>query len=161
MLAGLRRVHTCFSSEQEVAQLRSGSPQTVLSMLEEIAKRRIHSMWITATHSLLYTFLLVYLGAFYICEQNTMKGGVCNFLSVTIIHVPWLNFNFHFVIAAESFSVFLTILIFGVVGDCYLYSHVRHNHQRKPYQDTLSLSRNLTSLGIMMSNIFSGKQCLY
>jgi hypothetical protein len=121
MLAGLRRVHTCFSSEEEVAQLRSGSPQTVLSMSEEMAKRRIHSMWITATHSLLYTFLLVYLGAFYVCEQNTMKGGVCNFLSVTIIHIPWLNFNFHFVIAA--ISVFLTILIFGIVGDCYHYEN--------------------------------------
>jgi hypothetical protein len=58
MLAGLRRVHTCFSEEEEVAQLRNGSPQTVLSMSEEMAKRRIHSMWITASHSLLYTFLL-------------------------------------------------------------------------------------------------------
>ena len=123
MVAGLMRVHNCFSSEEEVAQLRNGSPRTVLSMSEEMAKRRIHSVWITATHSLLYTFLLVYLGAFYVCEQNTMKGGVCNFLSVTIIHVPWLNFNFHFVIAAESFTIFLNFLILGIVGDCYHYEN--------------------------------------
>ena len=123
MLAGLMRIHKCFSSEEEVAQLRQSSPQTVLSMSEEMVKRRIRSMWITATHSILYIFLLVYLGAFYVCEQNTMKGGVCNFLSVTIIHVPWLNFNFHFVIAAESFTVFLNILIFGMVGDCYHYEN--------------------------------------
>ena len=123
MVAGLMRVHSCFSSEEEVAQLRNGSPQTVLSMSEEMAKRRIRSVWITVTHSLLYTLLLVYLGAFYVCEQNTMKGGVCNFLSVTIIHVPWLNFNFHFVIAAESFTIFLNFLILGIVGDCYHYEN--------------------------------------
>ena len=122
-LAGLMRVHKCFSSEEEVAQLRRSSPQTVLSMSEEMAKRRIQSVWITATHSLLYITLLIYLGAFYVCEQNTMKGGVCNFLSVTIVHVPWLDFNFHFVIAVESFSVFLNILIFGIVGDCYHYEN--------------------------------------
>ena len=122
MLAGLMRIHRCFSSEEEVAQLRS-CPEIVLSMSEEMVKRRIRSMWITATHSLLYVFLLVYLGAFYVCEQNTMKGGVCSFLSVTIIHVPLLNFNFHLVIAAESFTVFLNILIFGIVGDCYHYEN--------------------------------------
>ena len=123
ILAGLMRIHKCFSSEEEVAQLRSSSPKTVLSMSEEMVKRRIHSMWITATHSILCIFLIVYLGAFYVCEQNTMKGGMCNFLSVFIIHVPLLNFNFHFVIAAESFTVFLNILIFGVVGDCYHYEN--------------------------------------
>ena len=123
MLAGVMRVHKCFSSEEEVAQLRNSSPQTMLLMSEEMAKQRIQSMWITATHSLLYTFLLIYLGAFYVCEQNTMKGGVCSFLSVTIIHVPWFNFDLHFVIIAESFSVFLNILILGIVGDCYHYEN--------------------------------------
>ena len=118
----LMRIHENFSSEEEVTLLRHKS-DIVLSKSEEMAKRRIGSMWITVTHSFFMIFLLVYLGAFYVCEQNTMRGGVCNFLSVTIIHVPYLNINFHFIIAMESFTVLMNFLIIGVVGDCYNYEN--------------------------------------
>ena len=119
---GLMRIHNQFSSEEEVMLLRD-RPDIVVVMSEEMVKRRIRSMWITITHSFLYIFLLLYLGAFYVCEQHTVSGGVCDFLSVTIIHVPFLNLNLHFIIVVESFTILINFIIFGVVGDCYNYEN--------------------------------------
>ena len=118
----LMRIHNQFSSEEEVVLLRNKT-EIVVSMSEEMTKRRIRSMWITATHSCLYVFLLLYLGAFYVCEQNTVSGGVCDFLSVTIIHVPFLDINFHIIITTESLTILLNFIIFGVVGDSYNYEN--------------------------------------
>ena len=121
-LVGLMRIHKQFSSEEEIAFLRE-RPETIIAMSEEMTKRRIRSMWITVTHSVLLVLLGVYLGAFYVCEQNTMKGGVCKFLSVTIVRVPFLDFNVHLLIAIESLSFVVILLIYGIVGDCYNYEN--------------------------------------
>lgn len=121
-IRGLMRIHKQFSSEDEIMLLRN-TPNMVISMSEEMAKRRIRSMWITITHSFLLIFLLLYLGALYVCEQNTMRGGVCSFLSVTIFHVPFLGVNFHLMIAMESLTILINFLIIGAVGDCYNYEN--------------------------------------
>ena len=121
-LKGLMRIHKRFSSEEEVMSLRN-KPETVISMSEEMTKRRIRSMWITVTQSVLLVLLVLYLGAFYVCEQNTVKDGMCNFLALTIVQVPFLDSHFHFLIAIESMSILVIVLIFGVVGDCYSYEN--------------------------------------
>ena len=120
----LMKIHEKFSSAEEVTTLRGCREiQVLVTKSEEMAKRFIRSTWITIASSFLLVFFLVYLGAFYVCEQNTMKGGMCNFLAATIIKLPFLDINFHFLITTESLTVLLNAIIFGVVGDCYSYEN--------------------------------------
>lgn len=172
---GLMRIHEQFSSEDEVVFLRN-TPNMVISMSEKMAKRRIRSMWITITHSFLQIFLVVYLGAFYACEQNTMSGGVCNFLSVTIIHIPYLGVHFHFMIAMESLTVLINFLIIGVVGDCYNYENriatyamIIGGEVRKLFQeirrrwvvmDRLVCAMSVVMTGILALSISTGRPFL-
>ena len=121
----LMKVHEKFSSAEEVMLLRSRpAMRLIVSKSEEMAKRFIRSTWITIAHTFLLVFLFIYLGAFYVCEQNTVRGGMCSFLSVTIVHLPFIDVDFHFIITVESSSILLNSIIFGVVADCYHYENL-------------------------------------
>lgn len=118
----LLRVHDVFTSEEELMEVRERLPQ-VFKLTGEMIKRRIKMMWISLLHPALFIILLLYLGPFFVCEANTMNGGVCSFLNSTIVTIPVINRNFHFMILLESFSIFIILLLIGVTKDCYSYEN--------------------------------------
>ena len=116
------KVHNCFTSQEELMEVRDNLP-AMFRLTEEMIKRRIKTMWISLLHPALFIILLLYLGPFFVCEANTMKGGVCNFLSSTIVTLPIVNVNFHFIVLFESFSILIILLLIGVTMDCYAYEN--------------------------------------
>ncbi len=116
------KVHEKFSSEEEIAELRK-SPETVFKRSEEMTKRRIKAIWIPMTNAVFIVALLLYLGAFLLCESHTIQGGVCNSLGRTILTVPLVNVRIHFLIIMESFSVFVSLLLAGIAANCYYYEN--------------------------------------
>lgn len=119
------KVHKYFSSEEEVMEVmvHENNPQKVIAMSEEMLKRRVRAVWIPVLNAVLTVTLLLYLGAFLLCESNVIRGGVCNFLDKTIIRIPGINKNIHVMIIMESFSLFLITLSTGIVTNCYYYEN--------------------------------------
>ena len=115
-------VHEKFSSEEEIVELRK-SPENVFKRSEEMTKRRIKSIWIPMTNAAFLVALLLFLGAFLLCESNTIKGGVCNSLGRTILTLPLVNVQIHLIIIVESFSVFVSLLLAGIATNCYYYEN--------------------------------------
>ena len=115
-------VHDFFSSEEETEQIKNNKTK-IYELSEKMIKRKIQCMWITMLHSILHVSLLLYLGAFLVCEKNTLKGGVCDFLSASIVWIPFLQQDFHIIIALESFSIFIVLLVVGITIDCYSYEN--------------------------------------
>ena len=118
----LLKVHNVFTSEEELMEVRDNLPK-IFKLTGEMIKRRIKMMWISLLHPALFIILLLYLGPFFVCEANTMNGGVCSFLNSTIVTIPIINCNFHFLILLESFSIFVILLLIGVTKDCYSYEN--------------------------------------
>ena len=117
----LMKVHETFSSDEEVMEIQNNHSK-IYEMSEEITKRRIQP-WMSVLHAVCYTALLFYLGAFYIAEQKIMKGGVCNFVGSTIITLPLLGTRIHLIVVFECISIFILVLLIGVVKDCYTYEN--------------------------------------
>lgn len=117
------KIHERFSSEEEVTELRGSSLKTVFDQSEEMTKRRIKSIWIPMTNAAFLVAMLLYLGAFLLCESNTIKGGVCSSLGQTILTLPLLNFDIHLIIVVESCSVFIALLLAGIAANCYYYEN--------------------------------------
>lgn len=116
------KVHNYFTSEEELMEVRDNLPD-IFRLTEEMIKRRLKTMWISLLHPALFVILLLYLGPFFVCEANTMKGGVCSFLNSTIVTIPIVNVNFHFIVLFESFSIFIIMLLIGVTMDCYAHEN--------------------------------------
>jgi len=85
-----------------------------------LIKRRIQ-LWMAMLHALFFTILLLYLGAFFVVEQKIMKGGVCNFVDSTIITL--FGVRIHFIVVFECISIFVIVLLMGIVKDCYSYEN--------------------------------------
>ena len=117
------KVHKYYSSEEEVVELLRDNAEQVVEKSEEMTKRRIRSMWIPMFNAAFLVILLLYLGAFLICESNVMKGGVCNSLNLTIIHIPFIDFQIHIMIVIESCSLFVITLVTGIAANCYYHEN--------------------------------------
>ena len=117
------KVHRYYSSEEEVVELLKDNHEQVFKKSEEMTKRRIRSMWIPMVNAAFLVILLLYLGAFLICESNVMKGGVCNSLDRTIIWIPFINYQIHVIIVIESCSLFVITLITGIAANCYYHEN--------------------------------------
>jgi len=59
--------------------------------------------------------------AFFVVEQKIMKGGVCNFVDSTIITL--FGVRIHFIVVFECISIFVIVLLMGIVKDCYSYEN--------------------------------------
>ena len=116
------RIHDFFSSEEEISEIRN-NPDIVFSMSESMVKRRIHSMWLTLFHSILFVALCYHIGAFHVCEANTLKGGVCKFLDSTIIYLPKFSIHVHMMMIPEVLSCVVILLLIGITKDCYTYEN--------------------------------------
>ena len=115
------KVHETFSSDEEVMEIQNNHSK-IYEMSEEITKRRIQP-WMSVLHAVCNTALLFYLGAFYIAEQKIMKGGVCNFVGSTIITLPLLSTRIHLIVVFECISIFILVLLMGIIKDCYTYEN--------------------------------------
>ena len=117
----MMKVHETFSSDEEVMEIQNNRSK-IYERSEEITKRRIQP-WMSVLHAVCYTALLFYLGAFYVAEQKIMKGGVCNFVGSTIITLPLLSTRIHLIVVFECISIFILVLLMGIVKDCYTYEN--------------------------------------
>lgn len=113
------KVHETFSSDDEVMEIRNNHSK-IYEVSERTLKRRIQ-LWMTVLHALFFTILLLYLGAFFVVEQKIMKGGVCNFVDSTIITL--FGARIHFIVVFECISIFVIVLLMGIVKDCYSYEN--------------------------------------
>ena len=115
----MMKMHETFSSDDEVMEIRNNH-SNIYEMSERIIKRRIQ-LWMAILHAMFFTILLFYLGAFFVVEQKIMKGGVCNFVESTIIAL--FGLRIHLIVVFECISIFVLVLLMGVVKDCYSYEN--------------------------------------
>lgn len=101
-------VHRNFSPHYEVKFIQN-QPQSVFKMSEIMTKRHINSIWMSILNSLLFPALLGYIGGLKLSIQGVTEGGVCQFLSASVIHVPILDEDIH------MFEVLDLLLSLGVV----------------------------------------------
>lgn len=137
------KIHERFSSEEEVTELRTSSHKNVFYQSEEMTKRRIKAIWIPMTNAAFLVAMLLYLGAFLLCESNTIKGGVCNSLGQTILTLPLFNFEIHLIIVVESISVFIALLLAGVAANCYYYENTIAKYATTIGKEASSLHDNV------------------
>ena len=85
-----------------------------------MARRHIKAIWTTPIHSVLFTGLLFYLGAFFLAEEKIMMEGICIVSSTTV--APQMV-NTQVLLILECASIFFTILLVGVTKDIYMYEN--------------------------------------
>lgn len=149
-LPKMLKIHKKFSSAEELTELLASSDQTVFSQSEEMIKRRIKAIWIPMTNAAFLVAMLLYLGAFLLCESHTIKGGVCNSLGQTILTLPLLNFDIHLLIVVESLSVFIALLLAGIAANCYYYENTIARYATIIGKEASSLHSNVRQRWFVM-----------
>ena len=124
-LQRLRHVHKVFSPGNELHRLQNCDPSEAFKESANIVKRHINSSWVLIVHSIFFTFLLFRLGAFLMAEERIMHGGVCefDFLYETRIRLPFVNNPIHLSVLGECLSMFIIVLVVGIVKEAYCYEN--------------------------------------
>lgn len=105
-------VHRTFSPHYEVRSIQN-QPQKVFQMSESITKRHINSIWMSMLNSIFFLATIVYTGGFKIAMQGVTEDGVCEFLSLSEIHVPLLNRNIDILLVLDllmTLGIFILVL---------------------------------------------------
>ena len=107
-------------------EARMLDPSAVINISKGLIKRHIKSSWIIVLHSLFFTWLLYYLGAFNMAVDKVIKReGICdiNFLYTTTIHPPLVSSPISLLVLGECISILSILLIVGILKEFYLYEN--------------------------------------
>ena len=111
---------------KERVEARLSDPSAVIKLSGGLIKRHIKSSWIMVLHSLFFTWLLYYLGAFSMAVDKVIKReGICdiNFLYTTTIHPPLVSSPISLQALGECVSILATLLMVGILKEFYLYEN--------------------------------------
>lgn len=118
----MMRVHRNFSPHYEV-RLVQNAPKSVFQMSSTMTKRHINSIWISFLNSLLFPSLLCYLGGVRLTTKNFTESGVCQFVTLSIFHVPLLGYDIHILMILDLLLALGVVICIHTLKDYYYYEN--------------------------------------
>lgn len=115
-------VHRNFSTHYEVRFIQA-RPQSMFQMSSTLTKRHINSIWMSIVNSLIFPALLSYIGGVKLNIKGFTESGVCQFVSVSIIHIPFLNDDIHPLIVLDVLLMLGVLLTIYTLKDYYYYEN--------------------------------------
>lgn len=115
-------VHRNFSPHYEVSFIQA-EPQRVFQVSEAMTKRHIKSIWMSVLNSLLFASLLSYIGGVRLSTRGFTEGGVCQFLTATIVHLPLLSNAIHAMMFLDLFLMLGVLVSIHMLKDYYYYEN--------------------------------------
>ena len=118
----MMNVHRNFSPHYEV-QFIQAQPKRVFQMSETMTKRHISSIWMSVLFVLLFAAILSYIGGVRLVARRFTEGGVCQFLTASIVHLPLLNDDIHLLMVLDHFLMLSVLLSIHMLKDYYYYEN--------------------------------------
>ena len=115
-------VHRNFSPHYEVRFIQA-QPKRVFQMSETMTKRHIHSIWMSVVYVFLFAALLGYIGGVRLVGRRFTEGGVCQFFTASIVHLPLLNDNIHLLMVLDVLLMLSVLLSVNMLKDYYYYEN--------------------------------------
>ena len=116
----------CSTKHRERIEAKISDPSAVIQFCGGLIKRHIRTSWIIVLHSLFFTWLLYYLGAFNMdVDKVIMREGICdiNFLYTTTIHPPLVSSPISLLVLGECISILSILMMVGILKEFYLYEN--------------------------------------
>ena len=121
-ISQMMKIHRRFSPHYEVKVLEQ-KPASVFEMSEKMTKRHINSVWMSALYSILFSSLLWYLGGVNMYTKKVTGAGICQFLIVSVIPVPFLDVDVHVLVVLDLLLSLGVLMCINILKDFYYYEN--------------------------------------
>ena len=118
----MMKVHRHFSPHYELSFIQT-QPRSIFAMSGTMNKRHINSIWMSVLNSLLFPALLAYIGVVRLGVRGFTESGVCQFISLSAVHVPLLNSEVHLLMVLDALLSLGVLMCINTLKDYYYYEN--------------------------------------